>query len=732
MRTTRPMFHRPLLAALLCAAAVGASPAAASAQAPAAQARDGWNDSLTLALVRRSAERRRVQLADTALRDYRALARGTLTFLGQLGDVIATPPRVIQASQVATEVYWRAPNLSKQRVVGTRDTTVLPTDNSFYRDRFGIVQNNFPNVIRVGEGRDVADVPHPLAPSGEALYDFAIRDSLGIRLGDRTLSVVEVQVRPKDPTQARFVGTLFVDRADAQVVRMAFTFTSASYLDKRNEDVSIVLENALVEGRFWLPRRQEVEVRRVGTWMDFPARGIIRGRWDIGDYRVNQELQPALFNGPELTFASPAERAAYPFEGSIIEAIPSDVTLVTDDDVQRVQAQARALVQAQVLQRARGSALSARAISDFVRVNRVEGLALGAGYLARLGGGVSLRAQGRYGFADEQVKGSLALERRWASGAAIRVEGFRAYREAGDDPEVSLARNSLAAQEFGSDWTDPYDVLGAQLAADLPLWRGVRSTIALGYETQDALTVNARPLSGAFEPTLPAAELTGLRLAASAERASAEGPFGTSLRWRAEARGGTWTAGRHNGIACPSGDACGRFARGAVMLELERPMGATGTNRIVARTTMAGVTGSADGRLSVDSPSNPGPTLGVPPQELVYLGGPVTGPGYDFHAFAGRFGASQRLEWRTPVPFPSISLGRYGRSPARATLAPFAHTVYVARPSAVRPGRGGWSPSVGAGAYVFFDLLRLDAARGLRDGRWTFSVDVTRDFWRVL
>jgi hypothetical protein len=734
MRSTRPMFHRPLLAALLCAAAVGASPAPASAQATV-RGRDGWNDSLSLALVRRSAERRRVQLADTALRDYRALARGTLTFLGQLGDVIATPPRVIQATQVATEVYWKAPNLSKQRVIGSRDTTVLPTDNSFYRDRFGIVQNNFPNVIRVGEGRDVADVPHPLAPSGEALYDFAIRDSLGIRLGGRTLSVIEVQVRPKDPTQARFVGTLFVDRADAQVVRMAFTFTSASYLDRRNEDVSIVLENALVEGRFWLPRRQEVEVRRVGTYMDFPARGIIRGRWDIGDYRVNQELPPAQFVGPELTFASPAERAAYPFEGSIVDAIPADVTLVTDDDVARVQAQARALVQAQVLQRARGSTLSARSISDFVRVNRVEGLALGAGYLARLGGGVSVRAQARYGLADEQVKGTLALERRWATGAAIRVEGFRSYREAGDEPEVSLARNSIAAQEFGSDWTDPYDVRGAQLAADLPLWRGIRSTLSAGYETQDALTVHARPTSGAFEPTLPATELSGLRLSAAAERASAEGPFGTSLRWRTEVRGAAWKAGRDEGLGCTADEVCGRFARGALTVEIERALGASGANRLVARTTMAGVTGSADGRLAFESPTDPAPTrpgTGVPPQELVYLGGPVTGPGYDFHAFAGRFGASQRVEWRTPVPFPSISLGRYGRSPARATLAPFAHTVYLARPSAIRPGRGGWSPSLGAGAYVFFDLLRFDVARGLRDGRWTFSVDVARDFWRIL
>jgi hypothetical protein len=29
-------------------------------------------------------------------------------------------------------------------------------------------------------------------------------------------------------------------------------------------------------------------------------------------------------------------------------------------------------------------------------------------------------------------------------------------------------------------------------------------------------------------------------------------------------------------------------------------------------------------------------------------------------------------------------------------------------------------------------MLRLDVARGLRNGRWTFSLDVAREFWSVL
>ncbi|HEY0779187.1 MAG TPA: hypothetical protein VGD56_14550, partial [Gemmatirosa sp.] len=128
-------FRRPLaiLAALLAAAVAHAQPAAPTA----------WNDTATVALIARAQQVRARQLADTGFRDYSAVARGTLTFLGQLGDCL--PPRVVQATQIATQVYWHAPNVSKQIVVGERDTTVLPTDNQFYRDRFGIVQNEFPD-----------------------------------------------------------------------------------------------------------------------------------------------------------------------------------------------------------------------------------------------------------------------------------------------------------------------------------------------------------------------------------------------------------------------------------------------------------------------------------------------------------------------------------------------------------------------------------------------------------
>src|SRR6202171_4330513 len=396
-----------------------------------------WNDPRTRALVERATERRANQLADTALVDYKAPAHVYVTSLAQFGEGFPEPPKIVKADELGLEVYWRAPDLSKQRIMGRRDTLLLPTDINYHRDHLGIVQNNFRNIIRIGEGDEVQDVPHPLSPAGLAVYDFAIRDSLQIRLGPRVLDVYEVRVRPKDDRQPRAVGAVYIDRETGEVVRMAFSFTRAALIDKDLEDVSVVLENALIEGRFWLPRRQEIEIRRTGSWLDYPARGIIRGRWEICCYEVNTGTPTSFFAGREIVLAPPAERAQkpFPFIGGVLDSLPPDVRAVTDEDVKKVQEEARALVRAQALARRRSFAFPARHISDIVRFNRVEGLALGSGILQRVGAGLAVAASGRYGFSDRELKGRGALEYRTGDGSSLILAAERQYRDVGDERE---------------------------------------------------------------------------------------------------------------------------------------------------------------------------------------------------------------------------------------------------------------------------------------------------------
>src|SRR5204863_268949 len=82
-------------------------------------------------------------------------------------------------------VYWRAPASSKQRVIGWRDQAQLPTDINYHRDHFGIIQNNFGAALRLGDGDEVRDVPHPLSSAGPDIYDFALGDTTTIMLPDR-------------------------------------------------------------------------------------------------------------------------------------------------------------------------------------------------------------------------------------------------------------------------------------------------------------------------------------------------------------------------------------------------------------------------------------------------------------------------------------------------------------------------------------------------------------------
>jgi hypothetical protein len=657
-----------------------------------------WNDPRALALVRQATERREQQLADSGLVDYQALAHGYLTFLAQLGEGFREPPKVVKADELALQVYWRAPNLSKQVVVGRRDTTVLPTDIQYHRDHLGIVQNNFPNIIRLGEGDEVQDVPHPLSGAGLAEYDFALTDSLRITIPGRVINVYEVKVRPRDDRQPRIIGALYVDRDNGQVVRMAFSFTRAAYLDKELEDVFIVLENGLVGTRFWLPRHQEVEIRRTATWLDYPVRGIIRGRWEISDYELNTRVPVGRFAGPEIVFAPPTVQRSHEWSSArILDSLPPDVRAATAEEIRRVQIEARGLVREQALRRSRGSALAARGISDFLRFDRNEGVAIGGGLARQLGMGLSANALGRYGTADRQLKGGAALRYENGRGAGLQLAASDDYVDVGEVPERSTLVNSLAAQETGSDYTDFFRARRGAVALTAPAG-SISWTLEVARERQTPLTLHASPASGRFERPAPADSITDWSAKLTVVRPTALWIGGLEMRARVTA--GLFAVDR----ATQAPSTTTTVLRVSGDLEIERPIGDA---RVVARTVAASIT--SDGT--------------VPAQQLVFMGGPVTAPGYDFHSLVGRSALSQRLELRFPAPFPAFSLGRFGRAPGTMMLAPFATAVALRR---------GAYPSAGVGALMFFDLLRVDAARGLRDGRWSFYLDLNRSFWSIL
>jgi hypothetical protein len=654
-----------------------------------------WNDARVTELVNRATDRRARQLADTGLADYTATALGSLTFLAQVGEGFPDPPKVVKADQIALEVYWRAPNHSKQLILGRRDTLLLPTDIEYHRDHLGIVQNNFPEIIRLGDGDEVRDVPHPLSAAGLRAYDYAISDSMRIAVPGQVVEVYEVRVRPRNERAPAAVGAVYLARADAQVVRMSFSFTRAALIDQQLEDVAIVLDNALIEERFWLPRRQEIEIRRAGTWLDFPARGIIRGGFEVCCYKINQGTAAVRFTGPEIELAPPARRAAYRFEEPLSTVVPNDLSTASSEELARVQARAAELVGQAALARARSGALLARSVSDVARVNRAEGLSLGSGIRRHLGPTVDLALSGRYGFADERLKGvarlSWRLSPRWNASAAAYDE----MRDASDVAETSGLRNSIGAQEFGQDFTEMYRVKGFDVRLEHRLTPNLTFRFAVAREQTDSARLEATPARGAHRPLMAVQQWNGWRTEA-----------GYVLHRRPLLGGGiegSLTARTRRGASTIATRSVGR-------LEYERPVG-VGT---LALSTFAGRTDSEH------------------PEDLIRGGGPVTAPGYSAHQFESRWLVSQRVEWRLPVPFTPIPIGRWGHSPGRATLAPFAGLLVQGEGDLSGNRVAVGYPSVGAGLLMFFDLLRMDVAKGIRNGRWTFSVDLSRDLWRIL
>lgn len=658
-----------------------------------------WDASQALDLVRRAITRRNSQISDTALAGYQSRATGRLLFLAQLGDTSLMRPRVVKADQIAVDVFWKAPASSKQLIVGLRDTLLMPGDIGYYQDRYGIVQSNFPNLIRLGEGRDVRDVPHPLAPNATGLYEYALRDSLTITLPDRRIDVYELAVRPRDPRAPRVVGSLFLDRGSADIVRMSLTFTDAAILDRRIERLSVVLENALIEGRFWLPRRQELEVARAGTWLDLPVRGIIRGSWQICCYQINRAIDSAVFTGAPIARAPFVRRQNFEWPEPLADILPTDIAAVTEEDVARVQEIAHTLVSRAVLARARGGALSARSISDFLRFNRVEGLALGGGLRVQWAGAWSAAAALRYGRDDQALKGRVRLG---TTAGPLGVAAFaeREYRDAGDIAEGGSLRNSLAAQEFGSDYSEPYDVraIGGALSVSA---LGARWELQGSYVKHAALAVHATPSRGRFEPTIPAWKVAGLELDLRASRALSLA--GGELRVAGLLRGVDWRAADDDSLARDT-----RAVRATALVRFNRER-----DRQALRLTAFAAALGTEGR---ELPA---------PQSLLYLGGPVSGPGYAFHSFRSTRAGMLHAEYGVRIAFLSVPLARYGTSPANAMLLPYVHAVAVAHPASGSVPSGGVYPSIGLALEFFFDLIRIESARGLRDGRWTLSVDLS-------
>jgi hypothetical protein len=634
-----------------------------------------------LELVRAARSVRQASASDSTLQSYQARAQGFVYFFLDRDDEVEHT--LIKADQLELEVYWRAPDETRQRIIGMRDEEVLPTDINYHLDHLTVVQDDFGDLIRVGDGDEVAAVIHPVAPGAQGLYDYRLgpRSSIDYPGLPEPVRVQQVQVRPKDPEGPGFVGTLYIDTRGGAIVRMAFTFTAASYVDPYLDYIRISLDNGLWMGRHWLPYRQEVELRREMPQIDFMAGSIIRGRWEISDYEFDRALPDLLFQGPRVTALPERTREAYAFQDSLFSDLEAG-GLAPSEELEEIQEQARSMALGNALNGLAPFRLYTSSVSDVVRYNRAEGLLLGAGASLRIAG---LPIQGMGGFAFGPERPWAKLGSRWSMGSGeVRAEGFwNRTEDIGPIPGASGVINSLATLG-GEDYQDLYWTSGGSLAVTVPAGGRRRLRIAGTLQDVGSAALSVDDEDTVFRPVLPVDEGTQALLDVTLELPDlGDGPFG-HLRLR----GGT-------------------LDRGYLAAEV-----LTGwSRRGPARTVSAEV--SLQGGW-VDA--------AAPVQELQLLGGRGTLPGFPYRGAV----ADQYLVARGWVGRPVVAPWLSVRGTAAAGWSELDRRAvpegWVGDPDP------GVRSSLGLGIDLLWETLRFDVARGLPDGEWTLFVSIAPRF----
>lgn len=659
----------------------------APARAANAQTGEAWSSSRVLGLVAAARTRRQASVVDSTLQTYGADARGYVYFFLDRED---TQERtLIKTDQIALRVFWKAPNFSKQRIVGLRDEKRLPTNIQYHLDHLTVVQDDFADRITLGDGDEVRAVVHPTAPGSEVVYDFLLADSVTLTLPGPTepIRVYEVQVRPRNPEAPGFVGSVFLERGTGAIVRMSFTFTPASYVDPYIDYIRISTDNALWNGKHWLPYRQQVEIRRELPQLDLPAGSVIRGRFEISGYEFNTPIPDEFFQGRRVTALPEVSRRTFPFEQGLYEQVDEE-GLGTALDLDQIRAQAVQMMGARYLSGLDVLRLHVGSASNVFRFNRAEGAFFGAGASYRLASGYVLESTAGFAFGRQRPVASVALRKDAHTDRTTLTVRWNALRDIGPIQARSDLFNSFAAVLFDTDDLDPYFATGVELSHGLPVRERLRLTLAAGRERH----VAARDVLGdpdrenGYRPVRPIVEGDLWSLAATAE-VPAEG-FGPRGRIRAD-------VGTFEGDAFASLVGMAGVSRQWLAHELR-----------LAAELHAGVVSAA-----------------APPQKLFLLGGHGTLPGYDFRSLVGnRF-------WLLKV------------EGTRALIRPWLSArAFASAGDARLSGRGvpsGWDAapssiplfSAGLGLGLGWDVLQLEAGRGLNGGEWEVTLSVDRRFW---
>ena len=181
--------------------------------------------------------------------------------------------------------------------------------------------------------------------------------------------------------------------------------------------------------------------------------------------------------------------------------------------------------------------LAIPSVSDIIRVNRVQGLTLGAA--ATLGPDAAedhAQAAGRLRDFRRAIHWGAWHQRSDAGRATVTLEGGRSIHDFSDVPVISGVLNSILSQEAGEDYGDYVMVDRIGIGVRYPLSGVTAISLTAGYEDPSSLDVEASPAHGSYRsnPALgsDASFVGGVALSRNAGELGAFARTGTHQRIR--------------------------------------------------------------------------------------------------------------------------------------------------------------------------------------------------------
>ena len=684
-------------------AAAAAIPCAVrAAQLPPAEAAStaGWDSHEARDLVARARVARAERAASAELASYTARTEGHIYFFL---DHEEGGRHLLRVDQIAADVRWQSPDILQQHIVGERSRRRFPLrEFAYYLDRFTLVPHGFGEEIRIGSGQDVAGVEHPLAAwrvgsGAEEIYHFRLGSTLSLFLPgqDDPVRIRELFVRPRDPARPGILGVIHLDLATASIVRMAFTFTSASYVDPRNDRVHVELDYGLWEGRHWLANLQRIEVRREVPGIDLGAGTVIRAVLEVRGYELDEAGPGDLALLPPVTLEPPGERAAYPFSTGVYERMEAHGLGTVAVDTDPEQLRARALEWARDI----GSSglspirLHLEGFSSLLRYNRTEGLTLGAGGSYNPGPAMRVRARAGHAFGSGKPRFSVGFEEVLDASWTLRLDGYlRRPGELGLAAGSSPLVSSIGALLLGEDYLDTYWVSGGRAGLERR-GRG-RSRVTLGFGLERHASASRRVAKSpirdrVFRSVRPVSETEFLRLDA-----------GALLDFQAPG-GGTGMA--ELAAAALYGQAGGGLG---ILAGLEERWNPGGPAREIAL--------SGTGWVWFGDPL---------PQGHRLMGGRGTLPGHAYRGYAGRVAVVGGLVGSSDLAGPLV------RARAGIHLGWSDGGDPVVGQSWAAGATPGIVGAVSAGFGLGWDLVRVALARGIGGGEWQLWMSLDPNLW---